>query len=120
MNRKSTTCISKKTHQPLTEYKNEFDAQHSADYANLNYKRNLVPYQCKKCSKWHLGPKDRQTPSKKCSHCTDSLGCSKALYFTYAGAKRRADIIMQEEGKSLQVYECPNLQGWHLTKGQQY
>jgi hypothetical protein len=114
---KSNSCFSKRTGEPLTEYYSEGDAWEGAEYANNQYGNNLIPYQCKKCEFWHLSPKDRQTPSQKCFDCTDGSGKCKRLYYSEEDAERRADILYEEEGVNLEVYECPHNDGWHLTKG---
>lgn len=114
---KSETCYSKKTKEPLTEYYTEEDAQDGADYANSAFDNNLAPYKCGKCDNYHLSPKNRQTPSERCISCTDRYGKSKELYFTQKDAERRANIIYQERGLSLNTYQCEYSQGWHLTKG---
>ena len=116
MSRKSTMCMSKRTSEPLTEYDSKNEARAGADYANSTYGNNLVPYQCDKCNYWHLAPADRQTPSRKCHSCTDSYGRRKDLYETKEGAELRAEILYEEKGMRLTVYECPNNRGWHLTK----
>lgn len=115
--RKSETCFSKQTGSALTEYNSEDEAEQGANYANFNYGRDLGPYFCSKCRKWHLAPKDRQTPSVKCDYCRGRDGKAKDLYHTFSDAKKRAEIIKQEKGLVLQVYECEYNSGWHLTKG---
>lgn len=116
MNKKSSTCISKKAGKPLTEYDTEPEAQEGADYANSKHGNNLVPYHCDKCDRWHLSPKDRMTPSELCNTCTDGQGKNKMLYRTKTEAKKRASILLKEQGVKLDVYECPTRNGWHLTK----
>ena len=116
MSRKSDSCFSKRNGKPLTVYASKPEAQQSANYEN-QYGRNLVPYQCRKCGEWHLSPKDRQTPSTKCRHCTGLAGKYKDLYESEADAGKRAAILRKEEGISLTVYKCPYEDGWHLTKG---
>ncbi len=93
MNQKSETCFGKQSKEPLTEYDTEIEAEEAAEYANENYQRNLTPYQCSKCFLWHLGLKDRQTPSKKCRFCTGRDGNYKDSYLSKEDAQRRADII---------------------------
>ena len=116
MSVKSTTCFNRKG-KPLTEYYTESDAQEGADYANKLHRNNLTPYRCDKCGLWHLSPQNRQTPSRKCNICKDRNGKPKELYFFEQDAKQRAKILYKEQGVSLSVYECPNGDGWHLTKG---
>ena len=115
MNDKSKTCFGKNK-KPLSEFYSESDAQEGAEYANNEYKQNLVPYRCQKCHWWHLSPEGRQTPSSKCSHCTDRNGVSKDLYVTKKDAERRAELSYRERDIRLDVYECEYSSGWHLTK----
>jgi hypothetical protein len=116
MSRKSDTCLGKKSGKPVTEYDSQSDAQEGADYATSTYGRALVPYRCDKCNLWHLSPANRQTPSKSCGYCTGSDGKPKESYGSAQDAHRRADILRQEQGASLQVYECEYGSGWHLTR----
>ena len=117
MSRKSASCFSKRTGKPLTAYASKSVAQQSADYENSQNDRALAPYQCSKCGEWHLSPKDRQTPSTKCRHCTGSDGKRKDLYDSEVAADKRAAILYKEQGFSLKVYKCVYNDGWHLTKG---
>lgn len=117
MSTKSTSCYSKRTGEPLTEYYSEYEAQEGANYANDQYDNNLVPYQCTKRHLWHLSPKDRQTPSVRGCGCVDSAGNGKALYDSKEYAEGRANILHKEQGVNLAVYKCPYSDGWHLTKG---
>ena len=107
MNMKSKTCFGK-TGKPVTEYRRAIDAQQEAAYISTS-DRKMVAYKCQKCSKWHLSPADRQTPSVYCEDC------GKKLYTTEQAARRRAEILRKEEGIQLTRYRCGN--GWHLTKG---
>ena len=116
MNTKSTSCFSKRTGEPLTEYYSEDEAWEGANYANDQYGNNLVPYQCKDYNHWHLSPEDRQTPNRECYDCTDGGGNYKALYHSEEDAERRAEILYEEQGIRLKVYKCPHNDGWHLTK----
>ena len=116
MSLKSKTCVSERSGAPLTEYYSEFEALEGAEYARFNYASDLVPYQCPNCNKWHLAPKNRQTPSRQCQYCTDSYGGEKALYVSKEAAKRRANILKKEQGAWLRVYKCPHQTGWHLAK----
>ncbi len=113
---KSTACMSKRSGKPLTEYHSEYEALEAAEYSNINYGNDLVPYKCSKCNQWHLTPKSRRTPSRKCEYCTDSVGRGKELYETEKAAELRAEILREEQGVWLRVYECPCDNGWHLTK----
>ena len=116
MGRKSTTCIGKKSGEPLTEYDSLKEAREGANYANRKYQSNLVPYECRECGKWHLSPSDRQTPSEKCPFCKGTNGLPKDAYLNRKDAQRRADILYEEQGVSLQVYRCDHSNAWHLTR----
>lgn len=113
---KSETCFGKASGQPLSCYDSEYDAQQAAEYANEHYENNLSPYKCHKCEFWHLSPKSRMTPSTTCHWCTGGDGNFKASYRTEREANARADIIYQEQGIVLKVYQCEYGAGWHLTK----
>ena len=115
MNRKSETCIGKKSGKPLSEYDSEREAKDGADHANSRYQQDLVPYQCDRCGLWHLAPKSRQTPSEKCGRCTGKDGKPKDAYQSRDDAERRADILRKEQGATLKVYACEHGNGWHLT-----
>lgn len=113
---KSSTCF-KANGEPLIEFFCEGDALHAAEYAAEKYgTTDLVPYRCSKCELWHLSPRGRVTPSEPCPDCLDSHGRPKEAYEAHADAQRRANIIMNERNVSLDVYECPYGNGWHLTK----
>jgi len=116
MSYKSETCFSTHNNSPLTTYLSVDEAVSNATYVNTKFERNLVPYECDKCSLWHLTPKNRQTQSRECDYCTDSNGSSKQLYFTKNDAQKRADILFKENGILLNIYECPHESGYHLTK----
>jgi hypothetical protein len=116
MSQKSETCIGKATGRPLTEYDSLQEAEDGAEHANKTYKRNLIPYACETCGKWHLSPKGRQTPSDKCSFCKGADGQAKDAYRSRADAQRRADILRKEQGVSLKVYACEQSDAWHLTR----
>ncbi|WP_261859332.1 hypothetical protein [Photobacterium sanguinicancri] len=113
---KSSICFSRTTSQPLSVYFTELEATNAANYANQCHGHDFVPYQCERCEHWHLAPKHRHTPSKTCFNCTGGDGKNKQLYPTYQIAKQRAEILFQEKGKHLKLYECPFNKGWHLTK----
>lgn len=110
---KSSTCKGKNGDY-LSEYSSEFEAENAATYAKGAYDKDFLPYKCHKCGKWHLSPKERQTPSRKCI-CPDSHGKPKQLYETREAAENRAKIIEKERREKLYVYECPRQDGWHLT-----
>jgi hypothetical protein len=112
---KSATCIGVKSGKPLTEYDSKQEALEGANHANSRYRQKLVPYHCGDCGCWHLSPKDRQTPSEKCVHCTGRNGEQKDSYRSREDASRRARILRQEQGVTLSVYACEYGSGWHLT-----
>lgn len=115
---KSQTCFGKVSKQPLREYFTEYEANDAAEYTKQNYGNDFIPYLCKKCTYWHLSPKNRQTPSKKCDQCSGGDGTSKGSYESKKDAKIRANILFDERGVSLDVYQCKHGGGWHLTKSQ--
>jgi len=45
--------------------------------------------------------------------CTDSHGEAKYLYRT----KKELEYILSSKSISLTTYPCPDVKGWHLTKG---
>jgi hypothetical protein len=116
MSYKSETCFRRHDNSPLTTYTSFEEAENSAEYINIQYSNNLIPYECDTCSLWHLTPKDRHTQSKECDYCTDSNGSYKQLYFTESDAQKRADILFKEHGVLLNIYKCPHSHGFHLTK----
>lgn len=119
MNRKSPSCMTRKTGRPLTEYDSKIEAKSAANFANKNFTGNdLVPYKCNRCGFWHLSPADRQTPSKTCSVCRGADGKLKEAYLNESTAKQRAELLCKEQGVTLKVYECEHGNGWHLTKQQ--
>jgi len=113
---KSDTCFNQKNGEPLTEYISEYDAKQGAEYVKASYGHDLIPYRCSSCGKWHLSPRNRQTPSRICHFCKDSYGNSKDLYKTEEAAVQRAKIIEKEQGIKLKVYRCHYADGYHLTK----
>ncbi len=117
MNSRSRTCYSQRNGKALMEYTSEQEAQEAADYANAKFRRSMAPYRCDHCGKWHLAPRNRQTPSRQCTACTDGMGTPKELYESEGAARKRAGIIRREKGVHLTVYRCPYNDGWHLTKG---
>jgi len=116
MSIKSRTCMGAVSKTPLTEYATEDEARAGAACALTRYGRQLEPYRCDRCRRWHLTPADRQTPSSTCSSCIGRDGRPKARYESQAIAERRAEILLREQALPLRVYPCP-YGGWHLTKG---
>lgn len=113
MSNLSDTCKSRKG-EFIREYHSLEEASEAANYANRNYGHNLAPYRCSRCNFWHLSPKDRITPSSK-SNCLDRKGNKKQVYSTREAAERRAEIIEEEIGSKLEVYECKYCGGYHLA-----
>jgi hypothetical protein len=101
-------CLSRRG-TPLRAFDDHASASDSAAFASERYGRATVPYRCDRCSRWHLCPRDRHTPSHDC------FACSKRSYETEAGAERRAAILEEEQGVRLRIYSCPDGDGWHLT-----
>ncbi|KAL3902853.1 MAG: hypothetical protein SGARI_005647 [Bacillariaceae sp.] len=113
--RESTSCFGKASGTRLKEYDSE---QAAAQYVLANYGNKMVPYKCEDCRYWHLSPADRQTEhsSVSCS-CVDEHGSRKDGYNSKEDAQRRAEILLEEGGRRLNVYRCPDfLSVWHLTK----
>jgi len=113
---KSITCF-RKDGEPKTVYATEMEAKDAAEYVSQEKDMTFSAYRCQKCNEWHICPSNLQTPNRPCSYCTGRDGAPKALYETYDDAKRRANIIYQERGVRLDVYECRYDNGFHLTKG---
>ena len=111
----SNTCTTRQG-KPRACYPTQEHALAAANYAKFAYRNAMVPYLCDQCHSWHLCPKDRHTPSKTCTSCTDGNGRPKQLYLTYEAAKKRAQLRYEEDGVRLNVYECCHNHGWHLTK----
>lgn len=108
-------CINQKSGKLRKSYLNEAQAaQKASDFSFLHGEQ--VPYKCDSCGEWHLAPTSRHTPNKTCEYCTDENGERKQLYLSKDAAIQRAEIILKERGASLNTYECPHQNGWHLTK----
>lgn len=107
---KSATCMSRFGNF-LSEYESYEDALKSARYLN----KNFVPYQCKKCGKYHLKPQEFYCEKLQslCS-CRSHDGNLKDSYKTYDDAQKMANI-RANAGVKLNVYECPEGNGYHLT-----
>lgn len=115
MSTKSTTCFGKMSGQPLTEFSSKSDADAEVAYQNIYRQKDMVSYRCIKCGKWHLSPKERQTPSVPCDFCRGKSGNAKELYDSEEDALNRAEILLAEHGSHLRAYRCPHMSGWHLT-----
>ena len=111
----SKTCIGKVSRKPLCSYPSLAAAEDGARYVHRRWEKDMVPYRCDRCRKWHLSPTSRQTPSEPCSWCTGSSGQPKQSYRRVEHAQRRATILRDEHGVSLRVYACEHGYGYHLT-----
>ena len=109
-NLKSKTCYGKISGKPLTEYNTEKDAQSGSTFVLERYGQLMVPYQCDTCLLWHLSPIERQTEHTNwCCLCVDENGQSKDCYNSMEDAQRRAQILKNETGVYLNVYQCPEI-----------
>ena len=54
--------------------------------------------------------------SKILCNCKDSLGKPKQSYLTERQANNQKNFIEEDREVFLEVYECPEKLGWHLTK----
>ena len=111
----SKQCVGKVTGTPLHSYPSQCEAEEASVYVFNKHNKQMKPYKCSHCGTWHLAPLNRHTPSDTCSFCLDSNGRAKELYRTEHDALRRAEILLDERGVRLRVYECPHQAGWHLT-----
>lgn len=111
---KSETCVSKNG-KPLSEYSSYQEAFDSAGFQKSNNGIELVPYNCSKCGKYHLKPKEFfcEKKTNTCG-CKDHNGKTKDLYATQFDAEKMANI-RKAAGIELFVYECPQRLGFHLT-----
>ena len=105
---KSQTCFSRTTGAPLSEYGSWDDAVSAAGYIYDQSGPELYAYHCDVCDLFHLAPAARHTPSTECDHCSSSDGRPKMAYESKQDARRRADILREEHGADLTVYECPH------------
>lgn len=113
---KSAICMSSRTGQPLAEFASESEARDAIEYQQRAFDRQQSCYRCERCTRWHLAPTERFTPSSVRCHCRGADGNAKLAYRSEAEAERRATILRMESGRWLRVYECPDGAGWHLTK----
>ncbi len=78
--------------------------------------REMEPYECLKCGKWHRRPAGEADPIPQdvlCLHCTGQSGMPKQSYATLDDATRAARDA--RPGLELGVYACPHGRGYHLT-----
>lgn len=104
----SSICVNSRG-KPRRAYPDRSAAEAGAAHVLAAHGNRMVPYRCSRCSAWHLSPAERYTPSFYSSEC------SKQAYESEHAAVRRAQILEQERGTRLRVYECPHGEGWHLT-----
>lgn len=95
--------------KPRRSFLDKQSAEEGARHALEVFGNRMVPYRCDRCGAWHLCPAERHTPNHYCH------ACSKQAYDSERAAERRADLLEQEQGILLRVYECPYGEGWHLT-----
>jgi hypothetical protein len=53
---------------------------------------------------------------RKCDFCKGKDGKKKDVYETFQAALDTAQYIEENRGISLNIYQCPRGNGWHLTK----
>lgn len=113
---KSSTCFSRRNGEPLTVFMSEQEAMDSVRYEKMVRGADLYPYKCEKCGCYHLAPTDGKINVQRnaCS-CLDSHGDGKALYLTREDAEKQRKKSEQEQHISLNIYECPEGGGFHLT-----
>jgi len=51
----------------------------------------------------------------KTCNCKDKRGKAKNLYPSEYEAQDQIDYILEERGKQLKMYPCPECEGFHLT-----
>lgn len=113
---KSDTCFSKKTNQPLSVYSSIDEANAAAEYEKVYRGIEFFAYKCEKCQLYHLAPEESRinVMHNACS-CRDSNGNPKALYFSWNDAKKQQGKSQEEQDILLEIYECPERLGFHLT-----
>lgn len=102
-------CPHPKTKEPREGFPNESSAQQYAEDLSDSYSDRMIPHKCDNCGEWHVISEKRHTPSTECKYC------QKQLYETKEAASKRAQIIRNEKGRELKVYQCEHQHGWHLT-----
>lgn len=107
---KSETCMNKDG-KPLSVYSTYNEAQASANYVG----RDFIPYHCSKCGMYHLKPKEYYCEKviRRCD-CVDHNGQPKDTYKTQEDAQRMVRI-RSKAGIQLNIYPCPQGEGYHLT-----
>lgn len=50
-------------------------------------------------------------------NCKDTNANQKNLYVSYKDAQKEVEHLLKTQQLSLNIYPCPNVRGWHLTKG---
>lgn len=113
--RKSRTCLTSEG-TPRSEYDTKSCAVRGALLVKREHGKDMTPYLCDACRKWHLCPTEHHTPSFLCLFCAGRSGEPKDTYRTEQDARRRALIIRERRGVCLECYRCRYGLGWHLTK----
>jgi hypothetical protein len=112
--RKSETCLRVGGAHALTEYDSRECAEEAALTVHFNCQREFSPYQCDRCSMWHLRP--ASVPSRQsCRRCAGRDGRRKLIYASDIEAEECAHHLSGLEGRELHPYPCPHGNGWHLT-----
>ena len=96
---------------PLSVYSSYNSALESASYTG----KNMIPYCCQRCGKYHLKPKEYYCEKvfSRCD-CVDHNGKPKDTYKTMNDALKMVKI-RAGSGIKLSVYKCPLGYGYHLT-----
>ena len=114
----SESCIDPRTGDALREYNRRADALRAAKF-DPNEWREIEPYRCDKCDKWHCRPAvdDGPVPTDTmCLMCRGRDGKPKVAHPSADDALAAAQNLAAA-GLELGVYPCPHGRGWHLTRG---
>ncbi len=110
------SCISAYIGKPRSCYETYEQAQNSADYMKTVKRVDFYPYKCNQCGYYHLAlKKDKINFRESGCFCTDSNGNRKNLYATYKDALKAKSKAEAKRNVELEIYECPEGEGWHLT-----
>lgn len=111
----SRECMTREG-EPRKSFDTEEEALSHANQLKIKHGYENDPYQCPDCGYWHLCPKNRKIEILSDCGCTDRNGKPKTLYATEKDAEK---VRQQREEKNnslrLEIYECPNGCGYHLT-----
>lgn len=50
-------------------------------------------------------------------NCKDTNSNPKTLYMSHKDAQKEIRYLLEAQQLSLNIYSCPIVRGWHLTKG---